>query len=65
MNVNELVKKSVLRLSIDDLMNINHTLYNQRLREYFTRVNVKDFNSDVLHDINGLKYEDEYFVTRL
>lgn len=65
MNVNELVKKSVLRLSIDDLMNINHILYNQRLREYFTRVNVKDFNSDVLHDINGLKYEDEHFVTRL
>ena len=65
MKVNELVKKSVLRLSIDDLMNINHILYNQRLREYFTRVNVKDFNSDVLHDINGLKYEDEHFVTRL
>ena len=65
MKVNELVKKSILRLSIDDLMNINHILYNQRLREYFTRVNVKDFNSDVLHDINGLKYEDEHFVTRL
>jgi hypothetical protein len=64
-NVSEQVKKSVMLLSLDEIMTINHTQYREKLTEYFNRVNVTDFNSDVLHDINGLKYNDEHFITRL
>ena len=64
-NINEQVIKAVKLQTIDDILTVNQTEYRQRLTEYFSRVSVKDFNSDVLHDINGLKHNDEHFLPRL
>lgn len=69
--INELVNKVLMMQSIEELMNINQVEYRKRLFEYFKRektqflLNKKCFNSDLIHDINGLKYDDEFFVTRL
>jgi len=63
--INEQVKKAVQLQTIDDILNVNQIEYRSRLTDYFSRVEVKDFNSDVLHDINGLKHNDEHFLPRL
>tara|TARA_R100000781_G_scaffold77503_1_gene47980 strand:- start:153 stop:353 length:201 start_codon:yes stop_codon:yes gene_type:complete len=63
--INEQVIKAVKLQTIEDILTVNQTEYRQRLTEYFSRVSVKDFNSDVLHDINGLKHNDEHFLPRL
>jgi hypothetical protein len=63
--INEQVIKAVKLQTIEDILSVNQTEYRQRLTEYFSRVSVKDFNSDVLHDINGLKHNDEHFLPRL
>jgi len=64
-NVNQKVREALSFQSIDDILNINQIKYRMRLKDYFSRVKVEEFNSDVLHDINGLKYDDEHFLTRL
>ena len=63
--INEQVKNAVKLQTITDILSVNQIEYRQRLTEYFSRVLVKDFNSDVLHDINGLKHNDEHFLPRL
>lgn len=63
--INEQVKNAVKLQTITDILSVNQIEYRQRLTEYFSRVSVKDFNSDVLHDINGLKHNDEHFLPRL
>lgn len=63
--INELVRKAISLQSMDDILNINQMQYTKRLTDYFSRVKVSEFNSDVLHDINGLKNNDEHFLTRL
>jgi len=66
--INEQVIKAVKLQTIEDILTVNQTEYRQRLTEYFSRIkypSVKDFNSDVLHDINGLKHNDEHFLPRL
>tara|TARA_R110002126_G_scaffold197853_1_gene345572 strand:+ start:426 stop:653 length:228 start_codon:yes stop_codon:yes gene_type:complete len=69
--INENVKKAVKMQSINEIMNIKQIEYRFRLFEYFKRENIKfltdenSFNSDVMHDIKGLKYEDKHFLTRL
>ena len=63
--INEQVKNAVKLQTITDILSVNQIEYRQRLTEYFSRVLVKDFNSDVLHDINGLKHNDEHFIPRL
>ena len=69
--INENVKKAIKMQSINEVMNINQIQFRSRLFEYFKRENIKfltnqnSFNSDAMHDINGLKYEDKHFLTRL
>ena len=63
--INEQVIKAVQLQTIDEILNVNQIEYIQRLTQYFERVNVDEFNFDVLHDINGLKHNDEHFIPRL
>ena len=63
--LNEQVKFAVSLQTMEDILNLNQIGYRERLTDYFSRVKVTDFNSDVLHDINGLKHNDEHFLTRL
>ena len=63
--INEQVKKAVSLQTMEDILNFNQIGYRKRLTDYFSRVKVTDFNFDVLHDINGLKHNDEHFLTRL
>ena len=58
--VNELVIKAIKLQSIEEILNVSQVNYRERLTEYFFRVETTVFNSDVLHDINGLKYKDEF-----
>jgi hypothetical protein len=64
-NVNQKVREALELQSLEDIFNINQMEYRKRLTQYFLRVKVSEFNSDVLHDINGLKYNNEHFSTRL
>ena len=64
-NVNQKVREALELQSLDDIFNINQMQYRKRLTQYFLRVKVSEFNSDVLHDINGLKHNNEHFATRL
>ena len=59
------VSKAVNLQSIDELLRVDQIQYRTKLREYFNRVDVEEFNDDVMHDINGLKTNDEHFITRL
>ena len=63
--INEQVKKAVSLQTMEDILNLNQIGYRKRLTDYFSRVKVTDFNFDVLHDTNGLKHNDEHFLTRL
>lgn len=63
--INEQVKNAVKLQTITDILNVNQIEYRKRLTDYFSRVKVTDINFDVLHDINGLKHNDEYFLPRL
>jgi hypothetical protein len=63
--INDQVKKAIQLQTIEDILNVNQIEYRSRLTDYFSRVKVTDINFDVLHDINGLKYNDEHFLPRL
>ena len=39
--------------------------YSNRLMKYFERVNVDEFNEDVLHDIEVLKSSNKTIITKL
>tara|TARA_R110000824_G_scaffold360035_3_gene547739 strand:+ start:535 stop:735 length:201 start_codon:yes stop_codon:yes gene_type:complete len=63
--INDQVKKAIQLQTIEDILNVNQIEYRRRLTDYFSRVKVTDINFDVLHDINGLKHNDEHFLPRL
>tara|TARA_R110000822_G_scaffold244144_2_gene372895 strand:+ start:851 stop:1051 length:201 start_codon:yes stop_codon:yes gene_type:complete len=63
--INDQVKQAVQLQTIEDILNVNQIEYRRRLTDYFSRVKVTDINFDVLHDINGLKHNDEHFLPRL
>ena len=63
--INDQVKQAVQLQTIEDILNVNQIEYRKRLTDYFSRVKVTDINFDVLHDINGLKHNDEHFLPRL
>ena len=63
--INDQVKKAIQLQTIEDILNVNQIEYRSRLTDYFSRVKVTDINFDVLHDINGLKHNDEHFLPRL
>ena len=63
--INDQVKKAIQLQTIEDILNVNQIEYRSRLTDYFSRVEVEDFNYDVLHDIIGLKYNEEHFLPRL
>ena len=64
------VEKALMYQTVNDILNINQITYRQNLYNYFERLfNEKteiDFNnSDLRHDIHGLKNNSDYFVPRL
>lgn len=64
-HLKEQVDKAVSRQTWEDILSINQIEYRERLREYFSRVDAEEFNLDIIHDIEGLKRNDEHFLTRL
>jgi len=64
--INTLVKKAIRLQTIEEICNISQMNYRQRLFNYFARIDeVEEFTLDIMHDIQGLKYEDKHFLTRL
>jgi NAD(P)H-nitrite reductase large subunit len=64
----EQVKKADNMLSIKEILcmsNQDRADYSNRLMNYFERVNVNEFNEDVLHDIEVLKSSNKTIVTKL
>jgi len=67
--INLAVNKAIRLQSVDDILSVNQLEYRSRLTEYFSKLVSKDysleFNTDVLHDILGLKTNDKHFIPRL
>ena len=67
--INLAVNKAIRLQSVDDILSVNQLEYRSRLTEYFSKLVSKDnsleFNTDVLHDIIGLKTNDKHFIPRL